>query len=99
MISLITRQKYLGESQEITPARITKEQEHKVNLVAKKVYEILKMEGFSRSEYIFKDGEPHLLELNTVPGLTKESILPQQAVAAGICLEELFSNAIEEALK
>ena len=91
--------KYLGESQEITPARITKEQEHKVNSIAKKVYEILKMTGFSRSEYIFKDGEPHLLEVNTIPGLTRESILPQQAAAAGISLSDLFDNAIEEALK
>ena len=91
--------KYLGQSQEITPARISKEQEQKVNKVAKQVYEILKMDGFSRSEYIFKDGEPHLLEVNTVPGLTKESILPQQAVAAGISLSDLFDNAIQEALK
>lgn len=91
--------KYLGESQEITPARLSKAQEEKVNSVAKKVYEVLKMKGFSRSEYIFKDGEPHLLEVNTVPGLTKASILPQQAAAAGISLVELFSNAIEEALK
>lgn len=91
--------KYLGESQEITPARLTKEQEEKVNKVAKQVYEILKMTGFSRSEYIFKDGEPHLIEVNTVPGFTRESILPQQAIAAGISLEELFGNAISEALK
>ena len=91
--------KYLGESQEITPARISEEMEKKVRKVSKQVYQILKMEGFSRSEYIFKDGEPHLLEVNTVPGLTKESILPQQAEAAGISLSELFENAIEEALK
>ena len=91
--------KYLGKSQEITPARLSKEQEEKVNILAKKVYEILKMKGFSRSEFIFKDGEPHLLETNTVPGLTKESILPQQAAVAGIPLTELFNNAIEEALK
>ncbi|MBU2941024.1 D-alanine--D-alanine ligase [Lacinutrix sp. C3R15] len=91
--------KYLGESQEITPARLTKEQEEKVNTIAKKVYEILKMKGFSRSEFIFKDGEPHLLEVNTVPGLTRQSILPQQAAVAGITLPELFNNAIEEALK
>jgi D-alanine-D-alanine ligase len=90
--------KYLGESKEITPARISKEQEEKVNKVAKQVYDLLKMTGFSRSEYIFKDGEPHLLEVNTVPGLTKASILPQQAAAAGISLKELFENAIEEAL-
>ena len=91
--------KYLGQSQEITPARLTQDQEKKVSVVAKKVYDILKLTGFSRSEYIFKDGEPHLLEVNTVPGLTKESILPQQAICAGISLAELFDNAIEEALK
>ncbi len=91
--------KYLGESQEITPARLTTKQEDKVNTIAKKVYEILKMTGFTRSEFIFKDGEPHLLEVNTIPGLTKESILPQQAAAAGISMSALFDNAIEEALK
>ncbi|RCU57230.1 D-alanine--D-alanine ligase [Oceanihabitans sediminis] len=90
--------KYLGQSQEITPARISNEDTEKVNSIAKKVYEILKMKGFSRSEYIFKDGEPHLLEVNTVPGLTKESILPQQAEKAGISLSDLFDNAITEAL-
>ena len=91
--------KYLGKSQEITPARLTKEQENQVNTLAKKVYQVLKMKGFSRSEYIFKDGEPHLLEMNTIPGLTRESILPQQAAAAGISLSDLFDSAIEEALK
>ncbi|MEC3907139.1 D-alanine--D-alanine ligase [Tamlana sp. 2201CG12-4] len=91
--------KYLGKSQEITPARLTKVQEEKVIAEAKKVYEVLKMKGFSRSEFIFKDGEPHLLEMNTVPGLTRESILPQQAAAANISLTELFDNAIQEALK
>ncbi|UKM64763.1 D-alanine--D-alanine ligase [Flavobacteriaceae bacterium GSB9] len=90
--------KYQGKSQEITPARLPKEQEEKVTAEAKKIYEILKMKGFSRSEFIFKNGEPHLLEVNTVPGLTKESILPQQAAAAGISLSDLFENAIEEAL-
>jgi D-alanine-D-alanine ligase len=91
--------KYLGKSQEITPARLTSDQEDKVTALAKKVYEVLKMTGFSRSEYIFKDGEPHLLEMNTIPGLTRESILPQQAKVAGISLSELFDSAIEEALK
>ena len=91
--------KYLGESQEITPARLTEEEEAKVTKVSKQVYEVLKMKGFSRSEYIFKGGEPHLLEVNTVPGLTRESILPQQAAVAGISMNDLFDNAIEEALK
>lgn len=88
--------KYLGQSQEITPARLTAEQEEQVRSVAKRVHEVLKMKGFSRSEFIFKDGEPHLLEVNTVPGMTKASILPQQAAVAGISLSDLFGNAIEE---
>ncbi|MEM9679809.1 MAG: D-alanine--D-alanine ligase [Bacteroidota bacterium] len=91
--------KYLGQSQEITPARISEDYKQKINNVAKKVYEIIGMTGFSRSEFIFNNDEPHLLEVNTVPGLTKESILPQQAAEAGISLEDLFDNAIEEAMK
>ena len=91
--------KYLGKSQEITPARISDEMTKKVSDVAKRAYEILKMSGFSRSEFIFVNGEPHMLEMNTIPGLTAESLIPQQAKAAGISLEDLFTNAIELALK
>jgi D-alanine-D-alanine ligase len=90
--------KYLGKSQEITPARISDEMTAKVSAVAKKAYEVLKMSGFSRSEFIIVDGEPHMLEMNTIPGLTTESLIPQQAKAAGISLEDLFTNAIELAL-
>ncbi|WP_298902502.1 D-alanine--D-alanine ligase [uncultured Psychroserpens sp.] len=90
--------KYLGESQEITPARIDDVSAKKVRQIAKKVYEVLKLKGFSRSEYIFKDGDPHLLEVNTIPGLTAASILPQQAAEAGISLSALFENAIESEL-
>jgi len=91
--------KYEGKSQEITPARISEEQEKKVSELAKKAYEVLKMKGFSRSEFIFVDDEPFMLEMNTTPGLTTESILPKQAQIAGISLSELFGSAIEEALK
>ncbi|WP_428740488.1 D-alanine--D-alanine ligase [Tenacibaculum sp.] len=90
--------KYEGESQEITPARLTESQEKSVNEIAKRVYEILNMRGFSRSEYILVNDVPHFLEMNTVPGLTEASILPQQANHAGISLTELFGNAIEMAL-
>lgn len=90
--------KYEGRSQEITPARINKEQLDNVTVVSKKIYDVLKMTGFSRSEFIFIGNEPYLLEMNTTPGLTTESILPQQAKAAGIELGMLFENAITEAL-
>jgi len=91
--------KYLGKSDEITPARISKIQQINAENVAEKVYTILNIRGFSRSEYIFIGDDPYFLELNTVPGLTAESILPQQASKAGISLENLFGNAIEQALK
>jgi len=90
--------KYEGKSQEITPARISKEEQEVVEKTALKVYEVLQMKGFSRSEFILVDGVPHFLEMNTVPGLTQESILPQQANEAGISLSKLFNNAIEKAL-
>ena len=90
--------KYEGKSQEITPARISLAQQAKVEKVAKKVYDILNISGFSRSEFIFVDSEPYFIEINTVPGLTEESILPQQAQVAGISLAELFESAIAAAL-
>ena len=90
--------KYLGKSQEITPARLTPEVEARVREVAKKAYEVLKMSGFSRSEYILVNREPYMLEMNTIPGLTNESLIPQQAKEAGISLQDLFTNAIELAL-
>lgn len=90
--------KYLGKSQEITPARISAEMTQKVSEIAKRAYEVLKMKGFSRSEFILVNNEPFMLEMNTIPGLTTESLIPQQAKAAGISLEDLFTNAIELAL-
>ncbi len=91
--------KYEGKSAEITPARISKIQEAHVVQAAKLAYDVLKMKGFSRSEFIFKGDQPFMLEMNTTPGLTEESILPQQALAAGIALPALFESAITEALR
>ena len=91
--------KYEGKSEEITPARITEAQTKKASDAARLAYEVLKMKGYSRSEFIFVDNEPYMLEMNTTPGLTTESLLPQQAREAGISLEALFESAIEEALR
>lgn len=90
--------KYLGKSQEITPARISPEMTQKVGDIAKRAYELLQMKGFSRTEFIIVNEEPFMLEMNTIPGLTPESLIPQQAKAAGISLEDLFTNSIELAL-
>ena len=91
--------KYEGKSREITPARIDGNLHKKVADTARFIYETLKMKGFSRSEFILVDQTPYFLEMNTIPGLTAASILPQQAQAAGISLSTLFDSAIEAALK
>ncbi|MDR0228760.1 MAG: D-alanine--D-alanine ligase [Flavobacteriaceae bacterium] len=90
--------KYLGKSQEITPARINDTIRLKIEETASRIYSILRMDGFSRSEFIIVNDEPFLLEMNTVPGLTTESILPKQAQEANIPLVDLFDNAITLAL-
>ena len=91
--------KYLGKSEEITPARLDAETTDKVVVMAKKVYEALGMSGFSRSEFIIMDGVPHFIEINTNPGLSPQSIFPQQAEYAQIKLSDLFDNEINLALK
>ena len=90
--------KYQGKSTEITPAILSSAIQEKVVFTAKKVYHSLNLSGFSRAEFILVKGEPYFLEINTVPGLTEESILPQQAACAGISLKQLFDNAIQSAL-
>ena len=74
--------KYKGASQEITPARISEIQQKNVEQIAL-TYIGNRNVRFSRSEFILVGDIPHFLEMNTVPGLTEESILPQQAAKAG----------------
>jgi D-alanine-D-alanine ligase len=85
----------LGKSQEITPARISKEEQKAVEDIAVKVYKILNMQGISRSEFILVNGVPHFLEMNTVPGLSEASIFPQQILASGDTLTNFFTKLIE----
>ncbi len=90
--------KYEGASEEITPARIDQETQQKIEEIAIKAYESLGMSGFSRSEYIIMNGIPYMLEMNTNPGFSPASILPQQAKIYGISIEDLCGNEVEKAL-
>jgi len=90
--------KYLGKSQEITPARISEEETKKVQAEAKKIYQLLNMEGITRSDFIIQDSTPFFIEINTVPGLSTESIIPKQATEAGMTLGKFFEILIEEAI-
>ena len=91
--------KYEGASEEITPARIDDETRKKVEEIAIHAYDSLGMSGFSRSEYIIMNGTPYMLEMNTNPGFSPASILPQQAKKYGISIQDLCGNEVEKALK
>jgi len=90
--------KYEGASEEITPARIDEETRIRVENIAKKAYDSLGMSGFSRSEFIIMNGTPYMLEMNTNPGFSPASILPQQAAHYGISIKDLCGNEVEKAL-
>ena len=90
--------KYEGKSEEITPANLENNLKIKLKETAKKIYKTLKIKGLSRSEFILKNNEFYFLEINTVPGLSKESILPQQSIEAGIPIDKLFASTIYEAM-
>lgn len=91
--------KYEGKSQEITPARLSQAITKTVEEIAKKTYNSLRMKGMSRSEYIIVNGKPHFIEMNTLPGFSPASILPQQLAHAGISIKEFISSELKEALK
>lgn len=88
--------KYNGESDEITPADITKEEEEEVRKTSLDIYKKLNIKGFSRCDFILRNNLFYFLEVNTNPGLTEESILPQQAIAANISLKDLFRSVIDK---
>jgi len=87
--------KYLGASQEITPARISEVQKQAVEREASRIYSTLQLKGLSRIDFMLVGDVPYFIELNMVPGLSAESILPKQAEVAGMSLTELFESAIE----
>ena len=91
--------KYEGESKEITPANISELQKNNVTKIAKKIYKKLGLKGFSRGEFIFIGDNPYFIEINSIPGMTNESIFPKQAKNYGISLKDLCTEVIEQAMK
>ncbi len=81
-----------GESEDITPARITPELTEKVQHLAKKVHHLVGADGYSRVDMIIDaDGTPYVLEINTLPGMTPTSLIPQEAKAAGYTFGQLLT--------
>jgi len=89
--------KYEGKSEEITPARISEEETLAVQTEAMKVYSYLNMKGISRADFIIQEGVPYLIEINSTPGLSKESIVPRQVKDAEMSLTQFFGMLVEAA--
>lgn len=91
--------KYEGASQEITPAEIEPALAQKIQQTSVDIYRLLGFKGMARIDYIIRRGAYYMLEVNSIPGLSEESIIPQQAKAVGISLSELFEISLMEALR
>lgn len=92
--------KYQGMSEETTPAVVAEPMAEKVRKAARKIYEVFDCRGVVRIDFIYNEGvdAPFLLEINTVPGQSEASIVPQQVRAMGWDLKQFYSLLIEEAL-
>ena len=90
--------KYNGKSKEITPANISEKQKKLVSELSIKIYKKLGMKGFTRSEFIIIENEAYFLEINSIPGMTDESIFPKQAKIQGISIKELCNEMLSQAL-
>jgi D-alanine-D-alanine ligase len=88
--------KYKGQVQEITPARISDALTTRVQKLTSSIYDILDCKGIVRVDYIIAENETiQLLEVNTTPGMTPTSFIPQQVKAAGLNIGQVLSEIIE----
>ena len=91
--------KYNGQVEEITPARIPEEQAKRAQALTSHIYDILHCNGIIRIDYIISpQGDITMLEINTTPGMTATSFIPQQVRAAGLTMTDVLSDIVENQL-
>ena len=86
--------KYEGDSEEITPARISEAQTEECQKLSERIYTLLNCRGLARIDYLMKEGVFYFIEANTTPGFSLESIIPQQIRAAGIEISHIVNQQI-----
>jgi len=89
----------VGKTDEITPARISPEMTNKIQQLSSRIYDLCDCSGIVRVDYILKDGEFYFLEVNTTPGMTSTSFIPQQIAAMDRKLGDVLGLIIEDKLK
>ncbi len=87
--------KYLGKSQEIVPARISEEHTQLVQQVAKKVYQIIRLNSVARIDFMLVNGVPFVIEVNTTPGFTSESIVPRMLKHEQIEIADFWKDILD----
>lgn len=87
--------KYEGKVEEITPARISAELTKEIQQQTSRIYDLVGAKGIVRADYIICNNEPVLLEINTVPGMTATSFIPQQVAAANLSMTDVLTDIIE----
>ena len=92
--------KYEGKSEEVTPANTTEKIASQINQTAEKIYRVFNCKGIVRIDFIYDEAKevPYMLEINTVPGQSAASIVPQQVKAMNSTLKEFYSLLLEECL-
>ena len=92
--------KYNGQVQEITPARLSPETTERVSKITSHIYDILHCNGIIRIDYIVsKEGKISMLEVNTTPGMTATSFIPQQVSAAGLNMADVLTDIVENQMR
>lgn len=91
--------KYQGASDEITPARISDDLTLKVQESAKKIYDLLQLRSIARIDFMLVDNTPYVIEVNTTPGFSNESIVPKMILASGKTVKEFWKEILETELE
>ena len=87
--------KYLGKSSEITPARVSDEIREKVQQRAKYIYELMNLKSVARIDFMLVNNEPYVIEVNTTPGFSPASIVPQMLACAGISIHDFWQEIVQ----
>lgn len=92
--------KYGGKSTEVTPAEITNDWKDQLEATARKIYQVFNCRGVVRIDFIYNatENKPYMLEINTIPGQSDASVIPQQVRAKGERLEDFYSKLLDEAI-
>ena len=90
--------KYLGESLEVTPGNVSEKSKKMIHEYLNNIYDNINLNGITRSEFIIVDDKPYILETNTIPGFTEQSIVPQQIEAQKLNVKDVINDLVRSIL-